>query len=147
LHTHEDSGIRLDAEGQWWHDGERVTHPKIIDAWNRGIERDDSGRCIIRFGADWAVIQVDDVPIQVLGARLHGGGVVLALSDGRSEPLDASTLHLSRAGVLYCKVRSGTLPARFSRNAHFIVGEQLEEREGEFVLELGGETFTVRSDE
>jgi hypothetical protein len=69
--------------------------------------------------------------------------VVLALSDETEEPLDPSTLRVSPQGVLYCRVRGGAMPARFSRNAHFTVGERLTEGAGGYELKLGGKTFLV----
>ncbi len=143
LHTREDSGIRLDAEGRWWHDGEPVTHPRIIEAWNRGIERDERGRYILRFGKDWAVIAVDDAPIQVVGARPQADVFVLALSDGREETLDPSTLELAADGVLHCRVRGGEMPARFSRSAQFVVGEHLTEDRGSYKLTVAGRRYDV----
>ena len=36
-HTREDSGLRIDRQGQWWHDDEKIEHPNIIEAFNRGL--------------------------------------------------------------------------------------------------------------
>lgn len=145
LHTREDSGIRLDADGRWWHDDEPVVHPKIVRAWNRGIERAPDGRYLLRFGRDFAHVTVDDAPLTVVGLREEGGAIVLALSDERDEPLDPGTLRLSNRGVLYCTARGGTMPARLSRDAHFALGDRLVERDGGYELVVGGRRFTVRS--
>ncbi len=144
LHTREDSGLRLDAEGRWWHDDVLVEHPRIVEVFNRGIERADDGRYLIRVGPDWAHVQVDDAPLTVVGARVEADAVILALSDGREERLDPETLRLSPAGVLSCTARGGTLPARFSRDAHFVVGDRLTERGGRYVLQVGDRSFPLR---
>ena len=40
-HTREDSGLRLDREQRWFHDDERIEHPKVIEAFNRGLRVED----------------------------------------------------------------------------------------------------------
>src|SRR5262249_6822997 len=57
-HTRENSGIRLDRNGRWWHDGVPIEHPKIIDAFNRGLSPTDGGRFRLDFGNDWCFVQV-----------------------------------------------------------------------------------------
>ena len=69
-HTREDSGIRLDAEGRFWHDDELIENANVSRAFLRGLERAPDGRWMVRFGWDWAFIQIDDAPYQVLGISL-----------------------------------------------------------------------------
>src|SRR4051794_23673506 len=104
LHTREDSGIQLDREGRWFHDGELVEHPRIVHAWNRGIEPAPDGRFILRFGNDWCFFTVEDAPLQVTGLHGEEGGLVLQLSNEAVEPLDPATL-TEDGGVLYCVTR------------------------------------------
>ena len=49
-HTREDSGIRLDRQFRWWHDGELIEHPNIIEAFNKGVRVGDDGRVTLHFG-------------------------------------------------------------------------------------------------
>lgn len=142
LHTREDSGLLLDREGRWFHDGVLVEHPKIVEAFNRGLERDGEGRYVLRFGDDWCFVAVEDAPLQVEAATETGGAVQLELSNGRAEPLRPETLSL-KDGVLYCVAESG-LAARFGRSAHFSLGSRLEERPGGYVLVLGGREWPLR---
>ena len=142
LHTREDSGLVLDREGRWFHDGVLVEHPKIAEAFNRGIERDEQGRYVLRFGDDWCFVTVEDAPLQVETATPAGESVALALSNGRREPLRPETLSL-RDGVLYCVAESG-LTARFGRSAQFALGSLLEERPDGYVLVLGGREHLLR---
>ncbi|MGZ6140198.1 MAG: hypothetical protein ACXWLA_05970, partial [Myxococcaceae bacterium] len=51
-HTREDSGLVLDRELNWVHDGERVTHPRIIEAFNAGLVPTDDGRFQLHIGQD-----------------------------------------------------------------------------------------------
>lgn len=141
LHTREDSGLVLDREGRWFHDGLSVEHPNIVEVFNRGVGRDEQGRYRLSFGDDWCFITVEDAPVQVELALPDDEGVTLRLSNGVVEPLDPSTLSL-RADVLYCATRAG-LPARFGRSAQFALGERLEERPDGWVLVVGGREFQV----
>src|SRR5690606_21806374 len=115
-HTRVRSGIRLDSEGQFWHDGQRVTHPGILRAWHRGLERAPDGRYLIRFGHDWAYVRVDDAPFFVLRATPEEKDIRLRLSNETEDILQGPTLGLSPDGVLYCKVK-GEHVAKFTRQA------------------------------
>ena len=144
-HTREDSGLVLDREGRWLHDGEPVEHPKISEAFNRGLERDQDGRYLLRFGGDWCVVTVEDAAAQVLSVIEDGAGLSLELSTGRKEQLRPETLRL-RAGVLYCETE-GRLAARFSRSAQFTLGSLLSERPGGFILKLSGREWAIGTDD
>lgn len=141
LHTREDSGIHLDREGRWFHDGEEIDHPRVVRAWNQGIERAPDGRYILRFGWDWCYFTVEDAPLQVTGLRLEDAEVVLQLSSGAVEPLDPHTL-TEEAGVLYCTTRSG-LEARFGRAAQGELATLLDERDGQPVLTIAGAVYPI----
>ena len=141
-HTREDSGIRLDAEGGFWHDGERIENTNVSRAFHRGLERAPDGRWMVRFGWDWAYIQVDDAPYQVLGLSMDGARIQLRLDDETEEPLDPSTLATSDEGVLYAQVKQGA-EARLSRAAQGQLADALEERDGRLVLRLGARAFEV----
>src|SRR5687767_4482592 len=107
--------IRLDRDGVFWHDGQRVEHPGLARAFASWLDIDpDSGRYILRNSIHWVYITVEDAPFQV--RALDGDD--LLLSDGTREPLDRSTLEY-RGDIPYCRVKNGRFPARFSRGAAF----------------------------
>lgn len=138
VHTRVRSGIRLAADGTFWHDGEAVRHPAIAAAWHRGLERAPDGRYLIRFGHDWAFVTVEDAPFVVRRAVTTPTHISLLLSNGKEEPLDPTSLALSDQGILYCRVM-GDHRARFSRQAQADIGAHLQpgERDG-YVLHFGG---------
>lgn len=142
-HTRVRSGIRLDSEGQFWHDGQRVTHPGILRAWHRGLERAPDGRYLIRFGHDWAYVRVDDAPFFVLRATPEEKDIRLRLSNETEDILQGPTLGLSPDGVLYCKVK-GEHVAKFTRQAQADLGPFLHQEEGRFVLRHGGQAWPIR---
>lgn len=143
-HTRVRSGIRLDSDGQFWHDGQRVLHPGIVRAWHRGLERAPDGRYLIRFGHDWAFVRVDDAPYFVLRAIPEEKGIRLRLSNGAEENLQVQTLGLSEDGVLYCKVMGDHI-AKFSRQAQADVGALLRQDGERFVLAVDGSTWPIES--
>jgi len=124
-HTREDSGLVLDRELNWHHDGERITHPKIIEAFNQGLVPTEDGRFQLRIGDDWAYVTVEGAAYRVNAIDTDETRVYLRLSDRTGEPLEASTLRLGEDGVLTARVKGGRAEARFSRDAQFALGQLL----------------------
>ena len=120
-----ESDIRIDRDGHFWHDGQRIEHPGLARAFAHWIAVDpESGRYILKNEVDWCFIKVDDTPLVVRTlARGEAGELRLHLSDESSEPLDPASLRIGPDDVPYCRVRGGTLPARFSRAAAFALLE------------------------
>lgn len=144
-HTREDSGIRLDREGRWWHDDELVEHPKIVEAFNTGLQVTEDGRYKLVFGWDWCFVTVEDAAYRVVAVDVaDDGGCLLRLSDRSLERLDPSTLTVEQDGVLSCRVKEKRAKARFTRDAQFAIGDRLEERNGEMGLCLGGRWWPLR---
>ncbi len=136
-HTREDSGIRLDRRGRWWHDGEPIEHPNIIEAFNRGLAPSGDGRFKLTFGNDWCFVAVEDAAYQVLAVDLTSDeGLSVRLSDRTAERLAVESLALDEEGALVCRVKHGLARARFSRDAQFALGS---------LVEQDGETWVVRA--
>lgn len=122
--------IRVDAQGQFWHDGQPVTHPGLARSFAQWVDVDpESGRYILKNDVNWAFITVDDAPLVARAATVSGDAVLLSLSDGTSEPLDPATLRVEPGDVPYCDVRGGKLPAKLLPGAAFVVLEWLGDRE------------------
>lgn len=145
------SGIRVDAEGQFVHEGDFVLHEGLRQALFRWMDRlpppDD--RYILRLDADrFAYLDVDDTPLVVRALRFEedGARVMLSLSDGSDEALEPDTLTLDAAGVLRCSVRGGRLEARLANSAAAVLAERISSTPGgsEWVLALGPRTFPLR---
>jgi hypothetical protein len=83
-HTREDSGLVLDEEGRWFHDGAAVEHPRIAEAFHRGLERALDGRYLLRLGSDWCFVEVRGTPLQVVAAAVErdAGRAELTFSNG-----------------------------------------------------------------
>jgi len=124
-HTREDSGLVLDRELNWLHDGERITHPRIIEAFNQGLVPTDDGRFQLRIGNDWAYVTVEGAAYRVNAIDTDESRVYLRLSDRTGEALDPATLRLGEDGVLTARVKGGRAQARFSRDAQYALGQLL----------------------
>ena len=144
LHTREESGIRLDSQGRWWHDGEPVEHPRIIEAFNRGISPDENGRFRLQLGNDWCYVDVEDAAYRVLAIDpASDDRLSIRLSDRTAEILDPDTLRLDADGALSCTVKLGKAKAKFSREAHFALGSHFEEQEGALSLKVGAKSYPL----
>ena len=142
--TSRESTIRLDAEGKFWHDGERVDHPALENALHSWIAvHPDDGRFILTNGYDWTYFKVDDAPYVVLSLRVTPGEVMLLLSDDSEERLAPETLRVGKGDALYAKVKGGKFEARFSRHAQTALAPILHEAEGALRLTVGGRDYPI----
>jgi hypothetical protein len=138
------SGIRIDREGRFVHEGAEVRHEGLRRALFRWLDAEADGRVVLRLDARrFAYVDVDDTPLVVRAARLEGAGeaerVLLALSDGSEEALDPGTLTIDEAGVLRARVRGGKLEARLGTSAVAALAERLsEEAPDRSILTLAG---------
>ena len=138
------SGIRIDRDGEFQHEGEPVRHEGLRQALFRWLDRGDDGGVVLRLDAErFATVEVDDTPLVARSARRDGERVTLGLSDGREELLDPSTLDLDDAGVMRCRVRGGRLEARLSSSAAVVVAELMEGDPARPLLRLDSRVFPV----
>ena len=121
------SDIRIDREGQLWHEGQTIDHAGLREALFRWLDRLPDGRYVFRLDATrFAYLDVEDTPLVVRALRWDGERALLSLSDGAEEPLDPRTLTVDAAGVLRCQVRAGRLEARLSNSAAAALAEKVE---------------------
>jgi len=142
------SGIRIDREGRFVHEGAEVTHEGLKRALFRWLDRlpPPDGRYVLRLDERrFAYLEdVADTPLVARGARVEGAGVVvLALSDGSEEPLDPTTLTVDDAGVLRAWARGGRLEARLASSAAAALAEIISEDDGRPLLRLAGRSYAI----
>ena len=125
------SGIRVDREGRFIHEGAEVTHEGFKRALFRWLDRlpPPDNRYILRLDEKrYAYLDVEDTPLVARAARVDAGGQAwLSLSDGSEEPLDRSTLTTGADGIVRAKVRGGRLEARLSTSAMAALADLLSE--------------------
>lgn len=140
------SGLRVDREGRFWHQGTLIAHPRIQAVLAAGVARHaTTGEYIVCIGQEWAYLEVDDAPLVVLGLDDVDGTAYLRLSDGHRERLDPARLWLGAADVPYASTRGDSMPARFSRTAFQVLARWLELGEDGVVrLHLEGTCHVLR---
>lgn len=113
-----ESGIRLDADGRFWHQEHLVEHPGMARAFASWLDRHpDDGRFILSNGYDWSYLEVDDVPFFVASLRRSGALLLITLSDGSEEPLALDALRWGEREAVYTLVKGGRFEARFTPSA------------------------------
>jgi hypothetical protein len=130
----ENSHIRLDREGRFWHEGALVEHPRVAEAFHRGLARAPDGRPTITFGRTWCYIETEGVLYLVRTAigRLNQGGAltsaIVRLDDGSEETvaLTARTVGMDGSGVLYLRVKAGKEWARLLPPAQAELGRYVD---------------------
>jgi hypothetical protein len=142
------SGIRVDREGRFIHEGGEVTHEGLRRALFRWLDRlpPPDGRYILRLDERrFAYLDVDDTPLVARAARVDGAGTIwLALSDGAEERLDPATLTADADGVLRAWARDGRLEARLATSAVAALGDLLTETsDGRPALRVAGRTMPL----
>ena len=70
--------------------------------------------------------------------------VMIFLSDDSQEELSPETLHVGSENILYCRVKQGVFPARFTRAAYYQLAEFIIEGDGGFYLPLKGEKHLIQ---
>lgn len=142
-HTREQSGLKLDRQMRWWHDGEPIEHPNIIETFNRGLKMGGDGRYRLEVGHDWCIVEVEGAGYRVTAVDLGEGMVSIRLSDRTAERLEVATLSLDGDGRLEARVKNGKARAVFSRDAQFQLATHLETTATGYALRLGNEALPV----
>jgi uncharacterized protein len=136
-----ESTIVLDASGQFHHDGARVEHPGMQQAFARWIRRHpDDGRFILSNDYDWCYFTVVATPFFV--TRVRGDSASIELFDGTTEELDGSQLYLDRDDVLRTSVKDGTFEARFTRSAQLAIAPFLAD--DALAVVIAGRRYPIR---
>jgi hypothetical protein len=134
----EESGLRLDKEGRFWHRGGEVTHARTVAVLHQGIHRAPDGRWATRIGKEWAYLEVEDAALFV--RRIDGTRAQLA--SGEWEEIES--LASGAEDALYARIRGER--ARLTRAAQLSLADQLREESGTFFIDLAGKRFPVGRD-
>jgi hypothetical protein len=142
--------ISIDREGRWYHLGVEMVHRDFIKLFYRHMGLDKSGRYVIDWAGDRCYVEVEDAPFVVQRAVFKDSDpgdpsrFILYLNDDSREALSPESLYQGKKDVLYCMVKEGRFPARFSRPAYYQLGAYVEEDTmGGFYLPLNGERYCI----
>jgi len=141
--------IRLDKNGKWFHNREPFTNSRIIDFFNKSIAITSDGQYVLHYDIYTYPIIVEDVPVFVTGVRFEGQDkfekIFMNLSTGTSEQLNTETL-IYRNNTLYCTLNSNSFPAKFNRSPSFHILDRLEEKNGEYFLDICGKRINLKQE-
>jgi len=108
-------GLELRRDGSFWHEGVRVTHPRLREAFRAGVRWADAERVfVVQLGRFRGWLDVEDTAFFVDAYDEPTGEV--AISNRSREPLAAESLRVDPDGVLRCRLATG-FAARFTRAA------------------------------
>ncbi len=137
--------IRLNARGNWTHEGLIFENKRIIDLFSRSVGRTEGGTWVLEIGRFTYPIVVEDTGFFVERVDWSDDPPPLLLSDRSEEMLDLDTLTYQSGGRLYCRVKQGDFRARFKRSAYHSIIDHLQERDGEIVIAIGDREKTLIS--
>lgn len=140
----------LDKEGRIWHQGTEIADPRFLYLVHRGLKKIDNGYLVICQG-EYCYFQLEDVPYVVQDLALHKNEqgklqqIDLIFPGGYTEVLDPSTLRVSKENVLYARVRSGELDARFTLKSFFHLSPYIEQNSDgtEYSVTVSGKKYTI----
>lgn len=140
--------IRIDKDGTWYHHGAEMIHRPFIRLFYENLTQDEKGRYIIAWRGERCYLEVEDTPfvVRTVFHRREAGGegrIILALTDDTEEALAPETLYVGRENVLYCRVRTGTFRARFSRPAYYELARHIVEKDLGYALALNGKLHRI----
>lgn len=144
------SGISVDREGRFWHEGALVEHAGLRQALWRWLDRlpPPDGRYVFRLDARrFAFLTVEDTPLVATSLRWQDQRAWLGLNDGTEEELDPSSLTLDQAGVLRCWVRTGKVEARLATSAATALAERITPVDGRAQLATDSGPVVIRARE
>lgn len=138
------SGISIDRDGYFWHEGQRVSHQGLKEALYRWLDVLPDGRVVLRLDERrFVYVDVADTPLVIRSARWQSNGLLLSLSDGSEERLNPNTLTIDNDGVLRAWVRTGKLEARLSTAAAAVLAERVDGDSAPPRLHIDGTTIEI----
>jgi hypothetical protein len=134
--------IRLDARGDWWHQGGKIANRRIVALFSRSVNRTLGGTWVLEVGRFTYPIEVEDTPFFVESFDVDGKGVdeviTMTLVGGEVTPLDTASLRYDEGLGISCGVRAGRFRARWLRDPYHDLADRLVEVDGEYGLVIAG---------
>src|SRR3954468_24268117 len=121
----EQSGLRLDKEGRFWHRGGLVEHARTLAVLHQGIHRAPDGRWATRIGKEWGYLEVEDAALFIRRIEPAGDALRAQLATGEWLDVDPASLAAGAGDALYARVRGER--ALLTRTAQLSLSDLLEE--------------------
>jgi len=136
--------LRMSATGELRFDDEPITHARVHQALRDGLDASEEGEPIVRLGAQWCYLTIDDCPLRATAITEEGSGLVMRLDDGREVPLSLDSLWDEPEHGLRAQAPSRhsgrPLAVRFTNQAQMDLAPWLEEGDDDrTILALGSQ--------
>lgn len=136
------------ADGEWIHEGERITRSALVRLFSRVLRRDEDGYVLVTPG-EKLDITVEDAPFLAVDFERTEGGYAFrtnvgdVVTAGPDHPVEVRHSDHAGAQVPYVGIRGG-LDARLGRAAYYrLMDEATENADGTLSIESGGERFVL----
>lgn len=134
--------IRIDHDGQWWHEGRRFQRDKLVSLFAQVMRREGNTYYLVT-PVEKLAIQVADVPFLVVDMDVRGQqqqtDLLFTTNVGDLVVADQHHPLYMRNAVPYLMVRDG-LEARLSRSVYYRLAQMVD-----LVDDKNGATYTVYS--
>lgn len=142
--------LRIDAEGNWWHEGRPFARADVMRMLARLLRREEDGHYYLVTPVEKWRIQVEAHPLSVIdfeGVEADGASIFAVLNSGRR-------VELRRKALLQPDPLGGEAPvlrlehglsARPTRAAWYRLVDAAVPEEGEMVVYSRGERFSLGS--
>ena len=141
-----DSGMRIAADGTWYHDGSPITRGAMVRAFSGLLTRDEDGTYWLVTPFQKLRIEVEDACFIATDCRVVEDGIAFRLNTddlvvaGPDHPLRAAGD--PEAPALYVHVRRGC-EARLNRSTYEQLAEIALARGDDWTVASGGETYSL----
>lgn len=146
----QDFGMRIDSDGQWYHQGGLIKRQALVKLFASILTRLDNGEYWLVTPAERGRIEVDDAPFVITRADIKGTGeareITLYTNLGDAISLDAGhPMRMAEDGLAARPYVSlgGNLEARINRSVFYDLADLAEEESGRFVLWSHGCRFDL----
>lgn len=140
----EPEGVRVLPDGAWRVGGFAIVHPASLRHLKAHLMFDEQGAFVVD-GAQRMPILLEGPPFQVVGLLIdpRSEQVRAVLDDGSVEELGDSLVLNEGTGRFECAARGGRTRAVFSRTAHQVLLEHVQEEGGGYSVSLGGRRIPI----
>lgn len=138
--------IRIDRQGEIWHQGEQIKHQRLKKAILSWLDVLPDGRDIIRLDdTRYGYVDIDDAHLLAQSLSWNDDGdATLHLNSGKTKKLNLKGLYVGHGHAMYA--RHGKIKIRLLTPAYYTLAERIEENEDGFELVTGGKSHPIHID-
>ena len=137
--------IRIDFEGQWWHEGEKFQRQSLVNLFATVLVREGAEHYLVT-PAEKLRIEVEDVPFLIVDLQVRGEGteqeLLISSNVGDHVVVGEACPITVRNELPYVTIRN-ELEARFSRPMYYKLVELGQEQDGQWLVWSQGQAFTL----